>query len=62
MITINYKEIDGVNVPERNLTENEKKTVVGMISNGSVYIYYQHEDMDAYFEFLNSIEQEENNN
>jgi len=58
MIIIKYKLVDDTNYPERELTAEEKATVLGVVSNGSQYIYYQKEDTEAYNNFMASLEQE----
>jgi hypothetical protein len=56
MINIPYKEVNGVNLPERELTAEEKATVIGVVSNGTEYVYYQKQDAKAYNDFLESLE------
>jgi len=56
MINIPYKEVNGVNLPESELTPEEKKTVIGVVSNGLEYVYYQKQDAKAYNDFLESLE------
>jgi hypothetical protein len=60
MIVINYQNIDGVNVPERELTNEEKATIIGTISNGTSFVYYQKTDMAEYLEIMKQYETETN--
>ena len=58
MINIPYKQVNEINLPERELTPEEKATVIGVVSNGLEYVYYQKEDTEAYNTFMASLEQE----
>jgi hypothetical protein len=58
MIIIKYKLVDDTNYPERELTAEEKATVLGVVSNGLEYVYYQKQDVKAYNDFLTSLENE----
>ena len=61
MINIPYKQVNEINLPERELTPEEKKTVIGVVSNGLEYLYYQKQDAKAYNDFLESLENENKN-
>jgi len=61
MIIIKYKLVDDTNYPERELTAEEKSTVLGVVSNGLEYVYYQKQDVKAYNDFLESLENENKN-
>jgi hypothetical protein len=61
MINIPYKQVNEINLPERELTPEEKKTVIGVVSNGLEYVYYQKQDAKAYNDFLESLENENKN-
>jgi len=58
MIIIKYKLVDDTNYPERELTAEEKATVLGVVSNGLEYVYYQKQDAEAYNDFIESLENE----
>jgi hypothetical protein len=61
MINIPYKQVNEINLPERELTPEEKATVIGVVSNGLEYVYYQKQDAKAYNDFLESLENENKN-